>query len=108
MKSNPVLRITFVFIVAIAARCAAPQVGACDGDALWPDTEFHFVEGGGVDYAVDDRVVLTVKACDGRLYCNGVDTGPYRANAPVRFVSLSTCVVDGERRPIPPAGRTEP
>jgi hypothetical protein len=105
MKSN---RFVSVLVLAIVARCAAPQAVARDEDALWPDTEFHFVEGGGVTYAEDNCVVLAVKASDGRLYCNGVDTGPYRAGTPVRFVSLSTCVVDGERRPIPPARRTEP
>lgn len=104
MESNPAIRVVSVLALALLARCAAPPAGARDEDALWPDTTFHFAEGGGFDYTVDDRVVLTVKVHDGRLYCNGTDTGPYRVGAPVRFVSLSTCIVDGERRPLPPAG----
>ncbi|MHC4959226.1 MAG: hypothetical protein ACYTGN_12730 [Planctomycetota bacterium] len=74
---------------------------ACAPQRTDSGTTFHFDEGGGFDYSVDDQPVLTIRARNGRLYCNGVDTGPYAPKTPVRILSATEIVVGAERRSVP-------
>ena len=81
----------FMFpLLLVLAGCSTPRA--------IESTTYHFREGSSMTYAVDDRQVLSIEVRGGRLICNGVDTGPYRHGAPVRFVSPGEIEVDGTRR----------
>jgi hypothetical protein len=80
-------------ILALLVACRAPSHREV--------TTYHFQEGGAMTCNVDGAVTLSVEVRDGNLIVNGANTGPYRAGAPVRFLSAREIVVDGEQREIP-------
>jgi len=98
--------LTLLLALVAAAGCRATRSEPSTFEALGdpyadPEAVYRFGEGGRYEYAENGRTVLTIEVRDGRLYCNDRDTGPYVPRSPVRILSRSDLIVDGERRPIP-------
>jgi len=102
MPTHGLLRLTCTLALGLLAHCASPRAASSGNEILEPGTTWHFRDGGGFTYTVDDRTVLVLSAHDGHLYCNDVDMGPYRPGAPVRFFSEREIEIDGVRREVPP------
>jgi len=102
MRTHGVLGLACTLALGLLAHCATPRAASSDNEILEPGTTWHFRDGGGFTYTVDDRTVLVLSARDGRLFCNDVDMGPYRPGAPVRFLSEREIEIDGVLRPVPP------
>ena len=91
-------------VLATVSACRTAHPTAADRHTYAePALVHHFTEWGGYTFSEDGRTVFNLAVRKGRLYCNGVDTGPYRLRAPVRILSDEELLVDGERRRIPQA-----
>ena len=91
-----------VFLALVVAACSTAQPTVSERHTFADPARIHyFTDGGGYTFTENGRTTMTIHARQGRLYCNGVDTGPYRLRAPVRILSDEELLVDGERRPIP-------
>jgi len=106
---SPIRGLVLLCLLASLAACRSQPTRSSEsilsdfpGDPFEsPSLTYYFGEGKPFTYTVDGKLVLSLGARDGRLFCNGVDTGPYVPRTPVRILSREELLVAGERRPIP-------